>query len=319
MNELALASELDLQLAHLGEEMHAFLERVPAYLKKGQSDELKLKCQSLIDRVPNAQMDERLAKLKASLSELSGALDGQPARSYAMAKYEEAARAYEHWRTQFREAWDSAGVRAELSLKALKPQKLPRALFHASMGVLAFISYQFFLDRRGATLVLLVLLAVIGSLEITRRMSRRWNHLLVTGVFKLIARPGEYYKVNSATYYLLALCLLTPVFSREALLAGVLVLAFGDPAAGWFGRRWGTLKIHKNKSLVGSTAFAGAGALVAGAYLLFFAPGVSAPLCILAACLASLAGAVAELFSDRLDDNLTVPVAAVLTTALVLM
>jgi dolichol kinase len=317
MTDLLLGSELELQLASLGEELHAFLEKLPSYLRKGRVEELRQRCQALLDKFPNAHLDERLAKLKVSLAELQVALDGR-ARAYVMPKYEAAARAYEGWRVNWRTTINSYEHRAEVSLRALKPLKVSRAVFHSSMGVLAFVCYQFLLTQRQAVFVLLTINAVFLTLEITRRMSRRWNHVLNTKVFKLIARPGEYTQVNSATFYVTALCLLTPVFSKAALLAGVLILAFGDPAAAWFGRRWGKTKLYKNKSIVGTVAFAIAGALIAGTYLLVFAPQYGVGARVAAAIVASIAGAIAEVFSDRIDDNLTVPVAAVLTAAAIL-
>jgi hypothetical protein len=71
------------------------------------------------------------------------------------------------------------------------------------------------------------------------------------------------------------------------------------------------------ESLIGSSAFVVAGALCAGAYLFGFCPELSVGSRLLAAGLASLVGAVAELFSGpRLDDNLAIPIASTLVAAI---
>ena len=305
-----VASPLDLQVAASAAEVHAFLDRLPAHLKRGRISQLRRECAALLDRAP-AEAGERWTRLRQSLAELRAGLDSGAARAYVLAKYEDAARAYEHWVASHRAS--NAGAPEAASLKPLKGA---RTWFHVAMGLTATGLYTFALTRAQSEAVLLVLLAIFATLEVTRRMSGRWNHLLVTGVFKTIARPREYYRINSATYYLAALCLVTPVFSQAAVLTGVLILGFGDPAAAWIGKAWGHRKLYRNKSLAGSLAFVAAGVLSSGAYLVAFHPELPLASRLGAAALASLCGAVAELFSARLDDNLTVPIAAVLAAAL---
>jgi dolichol kinase len=327
LNALA-ADQLDLELTAFGAELHAFLDTLPELLKRGRIAQLRADCAALLDRAPDAA-GERWARVKAALTELRQALhragageaapapsaaplDHESARAYLFARYQEAARAYEQWLAARRTQPGSAGI------ASLKPLMGARTWFHIAMGATATLLYELLLDRRQAMLVLGSLLLVFGTLEVTRRLSARWNRFLVDTLFKSIARPHEFHQVNSATWYLLALSLLAPFFSRPAVLSGVLVLAFGDPAAAWIGRSFGRVKLRGKKSLEGSLGFVAVGALVVAGYLLVFHPEIALWRRLLAAGLSSVLGAVAELFSERVDDNLTVPIVGTLAAALLL-
>jgi len=311
MTSLAL-THLELQLVHYAEEVQAFLDKLPSHVKGGRLEEAHQQCARLLAAVPPAVIANARpwSGLRDSLAELKQALETGAARQRLLATYEDAARAYEAWIKAHRTA--AAG---RWSLRSLKPLIGARTLFHMSMGVVATALYQFVLTRTQAMAVLLVLLGVFVSLELTRRMSGRWNDVLVKRVFHSIARPHEYYRVNSSTWYLLALCLITPVFSRPAVLVGVLVLGFADPAAAWIGKRYGRVKLHGNKSLQGTLAFAFSGALAASGLLFGFYPELSVGARLSAALAGAVAGGVAELFTDKLDDNLTIPIAAALAAS----
>jgi len=315
-----LADTIDLQMARCAQELKDFLEHLPRYLRRGKSQEALLQCTRIVEEMPAAlpevSWSTSWAKVSASLQDLRRALDSGAAKAYVLARYDEATRAYEQWLAA-RKAASPTGEHAVVRLGSLKPLIAARTTFHIASGVAAFLLYQFALTRWQSEIVLLALLALFVALETTRRFSTRWNHFLAGKLFHGIARPREYYRVNSSTLYLLALVLVTPVFSRAAVLSGVLILAFGDPAAAWLGKRYGRLKLYRSKSLVGSLAFVGVGTLVAGAYLLAFCPEVSVGRRLAAAGLASIAGAVAELFSGRkLDDNLAIPIASTLVASL---
>ncbi|HCF60049.1 MAG TPA: hypothetical protein DFS52_18900 [Myxococcales bacterium] len=314
MSTSIAVSPLELQLLQFAEEAGAFLDSLPSHLKKGRLEEARQHCARLLAKAPvnETQAAQRpWSGLYESLAQLKVALESGEGRKRLLAAYEDAARSYEAWIKAYRAA---AGQRRALA--SLKPLIGPRTLFHMSMGVLCTVLYQFVLTRAQSMAVLLTVLGVFLSLEISRRFFARWNDVLVKKVFRLIARPHEYYRVNSSTWYLLALCFITPVFSRPAVLAGVLVLGFADPAAAWFGRRFGTLKLYGKKSLQGSLAFLVAGTLVAAGFLLGFYPDLPLASRLAAGFGAALAGAAAELFTDRLDDNLTIPIASTLAAAL---
>ncbi len=92
----------------------------------------------------------------------------------------------------------------------------------------------------------------------------------------------------------------------------ILVMALADPAACLTGKRFPSMKLYQNKTLVGSLAFF----LVAAALTLVMAfstgfVGATGNVLLLA-LLVGLATTVAEAFSGRGLDNLTIPLAALL-------
>jgi len=148
----------------------------------------------------------------------------------------------------------------------------------------------------------------VVTLEITRRLSTRWNDYLVDRFFGAISRPWEKHQTNSATYYLLALTLITFVMPKHAVEIAILVLAFGDPAATILGKKWGGVKIWKEKSVVGTSAFILAAFPPVAAFLSSGFPSMNHTSKLGLALTVSLVGAAAELFSENLDDNFTIPV-----------
>jgi dolichol kinase len=327
---MSIAASSEPPLTSYGRDLHVFLDLLPAQLKGERIDELQASCDRLIAAAPAVQDPaERwagaFARVQQTLRELQVALvafkkraphEMKSAREYVLARYTDAARAYEQWLAM----WSAARAYAEERAKApesLRTLKGARSWFHIAMGMLAACMYQFVITKAQALMILGTLLSVFGTLEITRRFSARWNDFLVTNVFGAIARPREYHKVNSATYYLIALCFVTSIFPRTEVIVGILVLAYGDPAAAWMGKRFGKRKLYRDKSLVGALSFFAAAAIVALGYLFAFHPELSFSMRLTAGLVAAACGAVAELFSFRFDDNLTVPVAAVVSTAAV--
>ena len=227
----------------------------------------------------------------------------------------ELARSYE----EFLLALRAAGVeRAEQLARSrqLKPTNYTRNLYHATMGLTAVALYHFVLTRGQALWVLGTIFTFFALLEVTRRFSTRWNDFLVDKAFGKISRPSERFRVNSSTLYVLALILITALFPKLAVEAAILILGIGDPMASIFGRRFGKKKLFRDKSYAGTIAFFIAGFVSTAALLLF--SGVSLGYGLLAAGIISLAGAVTELLSSRVDDNFSIPLASAAVGALLL-
>jgi len=154
-------------------------------------------------------------------------------------------------------------------------------------------------------------------LEALRRPFPRFNVLLMR-FFRPIAHTAEAHRVNSATWYMTALTLLALTQSTFLCVVGVAVLGFADPAASFFGRRWGRVPLVRGRTLEGTVGFVVAGTIVATAALQLVGPRPTLGLALLVAFASALAGAVAELLSRRLDDNFTIPLVSA-TTAFVLL
>jgi dolichol kinase len=144
------------------------------------------------------------------------------------------------------------------------------------------------------------------SMEAARRISPRFNARIMQ-FYARVAHPHEYVRVNSATWFATALVLLSAFATRPGMMAGLAVLGVADPVAGLVGRRWGRRMLRAGRSLEGTLAFFAAGMLasIGGLALLGLEP--AGKVMALSAA-AALAGAVAELVSTKLDDNLTIPV-----------
>jgi dolichol kinase len=151
--------------------------------------------------------------------------------------------------------------------------------------------------------------AAAWLMEASRQVSPAVNGLLMT-VFRKVAHAHEGSRVNSATWYTTALCLLSMAAGGREIAVALVILAVADPVAGIVGRRYGKVRLLANRTLEGSTAFVVSGLLVAWGLqlVLFHGSWWRAGLVALAAAVFS---ALAELLSGQLlDDNLTIPLAA---------
>ena len=191
-----------------------------------------------------------------------------------------------------------------------RPANYARSLVHALSGLVALLVIQH---------VLVTPLAMIGtaavfcawawSMEIGRRRSPAVNVFLMK-VFGPIAHAHETHRVNSATWYCTALLALALTASPMACSLAVIVLGVGDPAAAFIGRRWGRTRLASGRSLEGSLGFVAVAGLAATATLLAYYPDIGLAEVIVLAFVSALAGAVAELLTATLDDNLVIPLAA---------
>ncbi len=191
----------------------------------------------------------------------------------------------------------------------LKPINYPRNIFHVCMGAGSVLVYQFLFTRTQVLWILGILMTVVVSLEISRRYSERWNTFLVEKVFGKIARPFEKHHINSASYYVTALLLICTLFDRSVAQVSVVVLAFADPAATITGKLWGRVKLYRDKSYVGTSVFLAVGLISSLIFILLALPQFSFGYALFCAMIISITGAVAEVFTSRIDDNFTIPVA----------
>ena len=205
-----------------------------------------------------------------------------------------------------------------LPVAAVRPTNYTRTAFHVAGGVLALVLVQHVLSPRGAVVAALGVAALAWALEALRRFSPPLNAVLMR-MFHRVAHAHEHHGVNSTTWFLTAIPVLVVTVSPLAASVAVMVLALADPAAGIVGRRWGRTRLRASRSLEGSLTFLVTACATAFAVLLAYAPALSWPSAALVAVGAAVPAALAELFSTRLDDNFTVPLAAGIGASLVLM
>ncbi|MDD3643420.1 MAG: hypothetical protein PHQ19_08175 [Candidatus Krumholzibacteria bacterium] len=175
-----------------------------------------------------------------------------------------------------RKAWHLAGgAIVVVLLVRFAPSKLP------ALGTLAFT------------------VAALAAIDVWRWRSATGDRLFWKYLGPL-ASEKEKRGPTTSLYYAASLLLAVLVFPRFAAIGAIISLAAGDPAAAIVGRRWGRIRIA-GKSLEGAAA----NALVSFGLIRAFVPSS-----VLAAA-GALAGAVIEVVPiPRLDDNITVPLAA---------
>jgi dolichol kinase len=258
------------------------------------------------------QQAERLA---AEVRRLASDESGAPFASVAevLEQAPEVPGDWETFRKRLHVAYDALVValqqEAAIELPTLRPTNYTRSLFHVCSAVGSAMLVQHVLSPRGMIWVAGAFTVAGWTMEISRRHSALANRLLM-GVFKHVAHEHERHRINSSTWYTTALLLIALTMSPMACTAALLVLGLGDPAAGLVGRRFGRIRLANGKSLEGALAFVAAGALAAGVALALYYPTLS-PLSVLILALASaVAGALAELFFTRVDDNFSIPLAA---------
>ncbi len=126
--------------------------------------------------------------------------------------------------------------------------------------------------------------------------------------FSAFIRRTETNRYNGSTFLCFAFFVVILLFSRNIAITAMLFLSLGDAAAELGGKNFGRLKIFQ-RSLEGAAAFFSVAFLVA--YTLFEDWRI--------ALLGAFAGAMVELFSFDVDDNLTVPIGSALALSLVLV
>jgi dolichol kinase len=302
----------------LSRELHRFVTNLqkPRITDGKWAAAARVRCQELSDRASAAMTSvaEHRRALRLSLERISGNLRAyaqelEESRNVARLRetYRSLTQGYELLRVELERYRKQNALQGTFTLHRLKTSNYARNVFHMAMGLTGVLVYEYLLSYRQTSLLILSLCALFLTLEVLRRFFPRWNDFMVDRLFGAISRPWERHQVNSSTYYAIGLAMVTLCFPKPAAQVGVLVLAFGDPVATLAGKAWGRWKIWKEKSFVGSGAFVLSSFAVTSAFL-FLVPNALTPGSRIALALSvSLAGAVAELFSDRVDDNLTVP------------
>jgi dolichol kinase len=188
-----------------------------------------------------------------------------------------------------------------------RPQNYARSLFHLACGAVALTLVQLLPSRAWLIAVCAPFAVAAWGMETARRFSAAVNERLMR-FFAPVAHPHERHRVNSSTWYTTALLLMAIFAPPRAAEIGVLVLAVADPAAGFFGRRFGRTRLRAGRSLEGTLTFLTVGALAAFAWLNVVHALPLASMIVISLA-GALVGALTELFSTRLDDNFTIPVA----------
>ena len=261
---------------------------------------------------PKASLDERLRQVSELLHEQLPDPDLPEV---------ELAAAWDAYRLQLVQAYEdlSVSLRANaVHVPALRPTNYVRNVFHVASATLAIVLLEQVLSDRQRWLVPLCIAASFWFLETLRQHWIPARRFLLW-LFKSIAHPHERYRVNSSTWFVTALTLLGVAFDVRICAVAIAVLGVGDPAAALVGRRWGRTRLVNGRSLEGTLTFVVAGGLAAMLALSLWHATSSWTTMVVLAAGAAISGALAELFSWRLDDNFSIPVAAAMGAQLALL
>jgi dolichol kinase len=198
---------------------------------------------------------------------------------------------------------------ADVHVPTLRPTNYFRNVVHVGGGLLALFVIQ---GLGSASWILGVSGAffVYGwCIEAARRIWPSINER-VMAFYGPVAHPHEWHRVNSATWYCTAMLGLALTGSLPLCSVAVVVLGFSDPAAALVGRRYGKVPLVHGRTLEGTATFLVVALVVATATLRIFYPELAQGGGFVLAFGAALAATLAELFSRRVDDNLTIPLAA---------
>lgn len=206
--------------------------------------------------------------------------------------------------------------RERVKVPELRPTNYARSGFHIG-AALVCLGLVVFLTSRQLPWAAGAFAAWAWTMEGMRRVSKRANAAMMR-FFRPIAHEQERDRVNSATWYMTSLVLLALTGSPLLCVTGVAVLGLADPLAGLVGRRFGRVRLINGRSLEGSLTFVVVGTLAARAAMLLVDTPLGSGALWITALAAALAGGVVELVSRRIDDNLSIPMAAAATAAAVL-
>ena len=174
-----------------------------------------------------------------------------------------------------------------------------RKAFHLS-GLIVVVLYTVLLNHfsvRVAIMVLTGILLLLLEIERIRIDHKPKLMKVVDGLFK----TSEKNHISGAAFFITSTIISFSAFSYWIALTAMFMTVFGDMFAALFGRPFGKRKIYRSKTLVGTISALFANLLV-GIFLLPQFPTVYVPMAIVAT--------LVELFTHKLDDNLTVPLFA---------
>jgi dolichol kinase len=183
---------------------------------------------------------------------------------------------------------------------------ITRKLWHMATGLTGLIFYykSGFSSDKTAT-VLLIFSACTFLVEFLRLRNEQLNQLLMV-LMKPVMRESEKNSISGMPFYALGVSLSLFFFPERLAILSILFLIFADPMASLCGVLYGRDKILPNKSLQGTMAAFSVCYIVTLVYgLIHASPNINLLVFSIAA---GLIGAMSELCSQFIDDNLCIPV-----------
>lgn len=197
-------------------------------------------------------------------------------------------------------------VRVSSPLRLRSDLHITRKLWHMATGLIGLVFYyRSGLSVDSVATTLLLFSACSFTVEYFRLRNEKLNQLLMI-FMKPVMRESEKNSVSGMPFYALGVSLSLFFFPERIAVLSVLFLIFADPIASFCGILYGRDKILPNKSLQGTIAAFSVCYIVTLVYgLIHTSPNMNL---LVFSILAGIIGAVSELCSQFVDDNLCIPV-----------
>lgn len=183
---------------------------------------------------------------------------------------------------------------------------LVRKIWHIITGSLGlFAYYKMGISAHTVATVLLIFSVLTFTVEFLRLRNDSLNRVVLS-VMKPFMRESEKTSVSGMPFYALGVSLSLFFFPTMVAILSVLFLIFADPIASFFGILYGKDKILPNKSLQGTIAAFSVCYIVTLVYGLIHTG--SSMNVLVFSIFGGLIGALSELCSQFVDDNLCIPV-----------
>ncbi|MBT7608183.1 MAG: phosphatidate cytidylyltransferase [Bacteriovoracaceae bacterium] len=181
-----------------------------------------------------------------------------------------------------------------------------RKLWHMGTGLMGlYIYYKSGLDSRTMSYILFGV-AIFGFIIDLSRLKNDTINKFVMMFMGPFMRESEKTSLSGFPFYSLGVALSLFLFPERIAILSILFLVFSDPISSYFGILYGKDKILPNKSLQGTVAGYLCCYLVTLVYGMIFAePTIQL---LVFAIFGGVIGALSELLSELVDDNLTIPV-----------
>ncbi len=168
-----------------------------------------------------------------------------------------------------------------------------------------YIYYKSGLDSRTMSYILFGV-AIFGFIIDLSRLKNDTINKFVMMFMGPFMRESEKTSLSGFPFYSLGVALSLFLFPERIAILSILFLVFSDPISSYFGILYGKDKILPNKSLQGTVAGYLCCYLVTLVYGMIFAePTIQL---LVFAIFGGVIGALSELLSELVDDNLTIPV-----------
>lgn len=181
-----------------------------------------------------------------------------------------------------------------------------RKLWHICTGLLGLgIYYKLGLDPKTMSYILFGVAGLGFLIDFTRLRSPALNQVVMK-IMGPFMRESERTSFSGLPFYASGVALSLFLFQEKIAILAILFLVFSDPISSYFGILYGKEKILPNKSLQGTVA----GYLCCYLVTLIYGMVYSEPTIqlLVFAIFGGVIGAVSELLSELVDDNLTIPV-----------